>query len=104
QLQRSSIVYVGLLFCGIHLHIATADLLCEGVYCKLVKAKPSIGAKLVAFLSFCNSMGHLVGKTLVGPISDKYGTRPLLYITLPLVLQTLLPISLNFLGEPRADP
>ena len=101
SIKSSSIMYVGLLYCGIHLHISTADLLCEGVYCKVVQAHPAVGAKLVAFLSFCNSTGHLVGKTLVGPISDAFGTAPLLYMTVPLVLQTLAPISFNFLGETK---
>lgn len=101
ELASSSIIYVGMLYCGIHLHIATADLLCEGVYCKVIQAHPAVGAKLVAFVSFCNSAGHLVGKALAGPISDTFGTAPLLYMCIPLVLQSLIPISFNFLGEEK---
>ncbi|KAL8426248.1 hypothetical protein Efla_004209 [Eimeria flavescens] len=103
EVAASSIVYVGLLFCGIHLHIATADLLCEGVYCKVIRSNPAVGAKLVAFVSFCNSAGHMVGKGLVGPISDAFGSAPLIYMCLPLTLQSLAPIACNFLGEVREE-
>lgn len=102
-IASSSIIYVGLLYCGIHLHIATADLLCEGVYCKVIRSNPTVGPKLVAFVSFCNSAGHLVGKGLVGPISDAFGTAPLLFLCVPLALQSLLPITCNFLGELRDE-
>lgn len=101
EVAASGIIYVGLLYWGIHLNIATADVLCEGVYCKVIQAHPAVGAKLVAFVSFCHSVGHLVGKVVVGPISDAFGTAPLLYMCIPLVLQSLFPISCNFLGEEK---
>ncbi|KAL8445865.1 hypothetical protein Emed_005295 [Eimeria media] len=103
EVASKSIVYVGMLFCGIHLHIATADLLCEGVYCKVIRNNPAVGAKLVAFVSFCNSAGHMVGKGLVGPISDAFGSTPLIYMCLPLTLQSLAPIACNFLGETKEE-
>ncbi|OEH75003.1 BT1 transmembrane domain-containing protein [Cyclospora cayetanensis] len=99
SMAGSNIIYVGMLYCGIHLHIATADLLCEGTYCKVIQAHPSVGAKLIGFVSMCKSLGHVMGRTVVGPISDYLGTRPLLYMGVPLVLQSLLPAACNFLGE-----
>lgn len=103
ELAASSLAVVSLLFFGIHFQVATLDILCEGVYCKVVQANAAVGAQLVAFVGFLNTAGQMLGLAVVGPVSDAFGTRPLLWCFLPLAAQALLPVSLNFLGERRVS-
>lgn len=103
ELASSSIVALAIPFFGIHVQIATIDLLCEGVYSQIIRSNPAIGPKLIAFVNFCTSAGGLLGRTVVGPISDFIGAAPIFCICLPLALQSIFPVLMNFVGEEKLE-
>ncbi|KAL8437394.1 hypothetical protein ACSSS7_000989 [Eimeria intestinalis] len=103
KVASSSFVALALPFFGIHVQIATVDLLCEGVYSQIIRTHPSIGPKLIAFVNFCTTAGGLLGRTVVGPISDYFGAAPLFCVCLPLALQSIFPILMNFVGEEKLE-
>ncbi|CDJ63106.1 LOW QUALITY PROTEIN: BT1 transmembrane domain-containing protein, putative [Eimeria necatrix] len=104
--RSSSSSGVGLLalslpFFGLHLQMATIDLLCEGLYSAALRANPNLGFALVGFVNLCTTTGGLLGRLLVGPLSDAWGSGPLFCLCLPLALQSFFPVLLNFTGEPK---
>ncbi|XP_022588944.2 probable folate-biopterin transporter 6 [Cyclospora cayetanensis] len=103
SMAQGSIVALAIPFFGIHVQIATIDLLCEGVYSQFIRNNPPIGPKLIAFVNFCTSAGSLLGRTIVGPVSDTYGASPLFCVCLPLALQSLFPVLMNFIGEEKLE-
>ncbi|KEP66316.1 UNVERIFIED_CONTAM: folate/biopterin transporter subfamily protein [Hammondia hammondi] len=104
ETARHAAWLIGLLFFCVHVQIATVDLMCEGMYSQVMVAKPRVGANLVTFVNACTTVGAFVGRILVGPVSDRFGARPLFLVALPIALQSLLPIALNYLMEERVSP
>ncbi|PFH37999.1 folate/biopterin transporter subfamily protein [Besnoitia besnoiti] len=95
---------VGVLFFGVHLQIATVDLMCEGMYSQVMAARPHVGGNLVTFVNACTTVGAFLGRLVVGPVSDRFGAHPLFLLALPVALQSLLPVGLNYLHEERVSP
>ncbi|KFH10785.1 folate/biopterin transporter subfamily protein [Toxoplasma gondii VAND] len=104
ETARHAAWLIGLLFFCVHVQIATVDLMCEGMYSQVMVAKPRVGANLVTFVNACTTVGAFVGRIIVGPVSDRFGARPLFLVALPVALQSLLPIALNYLMEERVRP
>ncbi|CBZ52890.1 putative folate/methotrexate transporter [Neospora caninum Liverpool] len=104
ETARNAAWVIGVLFFCVQFQIATVDLMCEGMYSQVMSQKPHVGANLVTFVNGCTTVGAFVGRLVVGPVSDRFGARPLFILALPIALQSLLPISLNYLMEERVSP
>lgn len=83
------------------IEIAALEVMCAGKYSETMAANPDVKGDIVSFAFACSSIGSLLGCSLVGPISDKYGPHPVYVISLPFAVQPLVPVLLGFLPEKR---
>ncbi|CBZ52516.1 unnamed protein product [Neospora caninum Liverpool] len=103
DLAANRLWLVCLLLLLIQLQVATLDLMCEGKYSELMVELPEIGPAIVTFVNALISIGQATGKMVVGPVSDRLGTRPLFWLALPLASSVVIPICLNYLPEKKLD-
>lgn len=86
-----------------HFSFRAVDLLIQGVYARMMVARPETGADLVSAVWIFIQFGTLAASGLVGIFADKDPSL-FFWVSIPFAAQILLPIFLGWLPEDRAVP
>lgn len=87
----------------IHVEISTLDLLCEGKYSETM-AQSTLHQKtgadaVVTFVWACITLGAFIASCGVGPLADHFSPQLIFWITLPMALHLVVPLTFGFLPE-----
>uniref|UniRef100_A0A0G4I6L7 Folate/biopterin transporter n=1 Tax=Chromera velia CCMP2878 TaxID=1169474 RepID=A0A0G4I6L7_9ALVE len=119
---------IGFLFFLTNVQVSSMDLLSEGKYSEIIRRLPATGSDMVSFVWSLTTIGALLGTTIIGPLADAlhapeisnhqfdeesrrkqlqdWSPAPMsivFWICLPLALQIVIPVALNWMPERRMD-
>lgn len=81
--------------------IASADILSQGFYSRLIRSQPSAGPSLVSWVWWMIYLGYVVGSVISGPITDKNLPQVPVYIAVGFQFSCFVFFAFNWYGEAR---